>query len=89
MWSYNWIVIGFQCDMSITLFKCYQPFHSNTFSESDSFEFIRLNLRENKQGVCKHSKVDQESVPVYESHDFLGQTPISSSKMLFKIYIFS
>ena len=38
---------------------------------------------------CKHSKVDQESVPVYESHDFLGQTPISSSKMLFKIYIFS
>jgi hypothetical protein len=30
---------------------------------------------------CKHSKVDQESAPVYESHDFLGQTPISRSKM--------
>jgi hypothetical protein len=38
---------------------------------------------------CKHSKVDQESAPVYENHDFLGQTPISSSKMLFKIYILS
>ena len=38
---------------------------------------------------CKHSKVDQESAPVYKSHDFLGQTPISSSKMLFKIYTFS
>ena len=37
---------------------------------------------------CKHSKVDQESAPVYESNDFLGQTPISSSKMLFNIYIF-
>ena len=37
---------------------------------------------------CKHSKVDQESAPVYESHDFLGQTPISNSKMLFKLYIF-
>ena len=39
---------------------------------------------------CRHNKVDQESAPVYESHDFLGQMPIlSSSKMLFKIYIFS
>ena len=38
---------------------------------------------------CKHSKVDQESAPVYGSHDFLGQTPISSSKMLFKMYNFS
>jgi hypothetical protein len=38
---------------------------------------------------CKHSKVDQESAPVYGSHDFLGQTPISGSKMLFKIFIFS
>jgi hypothetical protein len=37
---------------------------------------------------CKHSKVDQESAPVYESHDFLGQTPISGGKMLFKIFIF-
>ena len=37
---------------------------------------------------CKHSKVDQESAPVYESHDFLGQTPISSSNMLFKKYIY-
>ena len=37
----------------------------------------------------KHSKVDQESAPLYESHDILGQTPISSSKMLFKIYSFS
>ena len=34
---------------------------------------------------CKHSKVDQKSAPVYESHDFLGQTPISGSKMLFKV----
>ena len=34
---------------------------------------------------CKHSKVDQKSAPVYESHDFLGKTPISGSKMLFKI----
>ena len=37
---------------------------------------------------CKHSKVDQESAPVYKSHDFLGQTPISSSKMLFKNILF-
>jgi hypothetical protein len=37
---------------------------------------------------CKHSKVDQESAPVYGSHDFLGQTPVSSSKMLFKMYTF-
>jgi hypothetical protein len=35
---------------------------------------------------CKHSKVDQESAPVYGSHDFLGQTPISSSKMLFNFF---
>ena len=38
---------------------------------------------------CKQSKMDQGIAMVYESHDFLGQTPISSSKMLFKIYIFS
>ena len=38
---------------------------------------------------CKHSKVDQTSAPVYESRGFLGQTPISSSKMLFKIDSFS
>ena len=38
---------------------------------------------------CEHSKVDQESALVYESHNFLGQTPISSSKMLFKIYLYS
>ena len=37
---------------------------------------------------CKHSKVDQESAPEYESHDFLGQMPISCSKMLVKIYSF-
>jgi hypothetical protein len=37
---------------------------------------------------CKHSKVNQESAPVYGSHDFLGQTPISGSKMLFKILFF-
>jgi hypothetical protein len=37
---------------------------------------------------CKHSKVDQESALVYGSHDFLGQTPISSSKMLFKFFFF-
>ena len=39
-------------------------------------------------GGCKHSKVDQESAPVYESRDFLGQTLISSRKMLSKIYYF-
>ena len=33
---------------------------------------------------CKHSKVDQTSAPVYKSRGFLGQRPISSSKMLFK-----
>jgi hypothetical protein len=37
---------------------------------------------------CKHSKVDPESAPVYGSHDFLGQTPISSSKMLSKFIFF-
>ena len=35
------------------------------------------------------SKVDQTSAPVYDSRGFLGQTPISSSKMLFKIDFFS
>ena len=35
---------------------------------------------------CKHSKVDQESAPVYESHYFFGQTPMSSRKMLFKFF---
>ena len=40
-------------------------------------------------GGCKHSKVYQKSAPVLESHDFLGQMPISSSKMLYKIYYFS
>jgi hypothetical protein len=38
---------------------------------------------------CKHGKVDQKSAPPYDNHDFLGQTPISSSKMLFKIDLFS
>ena len=42
--------------------------------------------RDDCYGGCKHSKVDQESAPVYESHDFLGQTPISSSKMLFNFF---
>ena len=37
---------------------------------------------------CKHSKVDQTSAPVYESRGFLGQTPINSSKMLFKVDCF-
>jgi hypothetical protein len=40
------------------------------------------HVRENFTYEWKHSKVDQESAPVYISHDFLGQTPISSSKML-------
>ena len=31
--------------------------------------------------------MDQESAPVYESHDFLGQMPKSSSKMLLYIYM--
>ena len=38
---------------------------------------------------CKHSEVDQTSALVYESRGFLGQTPISSNKMLFKIDYFS
>ena len=38
---------------------------------------------------CKHSKVDQTSALLYESHGFLGQTSISSSKILFKIDYFS
>ena len=38
---------------------------------------------------CKHIKVDQTSARVYESCGFLGQRPISSSKMLFKIDYFS
>ena len=38
----------------------------------------------------KHGKVDQESAPVSYNNSFLGQTsPISSSKMLFKINVFS
>jgi hypothetical protein len=37
---------------------------------------------------CKHSKVDQESAPVYGSHDFLGQTPILVAKCCLKIYIY-
>ena len=39
--------------------------------------------------VCKHSKVDQTSAMVYESRGFLGQRPISNSKMLFEIDYFS
>ena len=38
---------------------------------------------------CKHSKVDQTSVPIYESRGFLGKRPISSCKKLFKIDYFS
>ena len=38
---------------------------------------------------CKHSKLDQPSAPVYKSRGFLGQRPISNSKMLFKIDYFS
>ena len=57
MWSHNWIVIGFQCHMTITSFSCYQLFHSNVFSENASFEFIRSNLlvRENKQGMIRNT----------------------------------
>ena len=48
-----------------------------------------LHLHGWKIGLgCKHSKVDQENAPVYESHDFLGQMPISSRKMLFRRYNF-
>ena len=36
-----------------------------------------------------HSKVDQTSAPVYKSCGFLGERPISSSNMLFKIDCFS
>ena len=39
--------------------------------------------------MTDHSKVDQTSAPVYESQGFLGQRPISSSKMLFKNTYFS
>ena len=38
---------------------------------------------------CKYSKVDQTSAPVYESRGFLGQRPISSSKLLLKVDYFS
>ena len=38
---------------------------------------------------CKHSEVDQTSAPLYESRGFLGQMPISSSRMLLKIDYFS
>ena len=34
---------------------------------------------------CKHNRGDQTSAPVYESRGFIGQKPISSSEMLFKI----
>ena len=37
---------------------------------------------------CKHSKVDQKNAPVYKSHDFLGQMPISSSKCGFKLIVY-
>ena len=50
---------------------------------------IKASISGGDRRGCKHSKMDQESAPVYESHDFLGQTTISSSKMLFKIYYFS
>ena len=46
-------------------------------------------VRQHYMSGCKHSKVDQTSAPVYERHGFFGQTPISSSKMLFKINYFS
>ena len=41
----------------ITLFSCYQPFHSNNINDSASPEFIRLSLmiRETKQGILLNS----------------------------------
>jgi hypothetical protein len=44
--------------------------------------------------TCEGTQYDlvlvvQKNVVVYESHDFLGQMPISSSKMLLNIYYFS
>ena len=55
---------------------------------STSNDWIKRNISCVGLG-CKHSKVDQTSVPVYESSNFLGQMPISSSKMFFKIDYFS
>ena len=37
---------------------------------------------------CKHSKIDQKNALIYKSHVFLGQMPISSSKILLKYIIF-
>ena len=46
--------------------------------------FMFFNLENERE----HSKVDQTSAPLYESHGFLGQRPISSSKILLKIDYF-
>jgi hypothetical protein len=35
---------------------------------------------------CKHSKLDQKNAPAYGNHDFFGQMPMSSSKMLFNSF---
>ena len=53
--------------------------------------FLTRNLAKEHSNTsgCKHSKVDQTNAPVHESDDFLGEMPISSSKMLFRIYSFS
>ena len=54
-----------------------------------SHNFIDDSIGSRFIAVWKHSKVDQTSAPVYESCGFLGQMPISSSKMLFEIDYFS
>jgi hypothetical protein len=55
------------------------------FEQHFASTFKRLT-KENYNFGCKHSKVDQESAPIYGSHDFLGQMPISSNKMLFNFF---
>ena len=45
--------------------------------------------RMDEQTRCEHCKVDQTSAPLYEGRGFLGQTPISCSRMLYKIDYYS
>ena len=36
-------IVGF-VDTNITLFSCYQPYHSDSISDTASLEIIKLNL---------------------------------------------
>ena len=57
-------------------------------------DYDKLGIRLEKMmsftlGGCKYSKVDQTSAPVCKRCGFLGQRPICSRKILFKIDYFS